>query len=231
MDAQIYGFYIAVASGGSDNFSSDSEGFGFLYHRSTARENEDLQSFLELVRILEVFLSAPSASLRRIRCSETGPEPVFTVETPPALADGCVALQKGALAFIKDFIADDPGMKSTLTTTYLRARMERLVLCPTRSEALLLGNLPYDGSKLTREDGRTFLPMPDWGDVRRPREVLKAYYSSNWRAGFLASRKSGWVEKIVLGRSRRYWADLARERLHARVNGAVESVKKIIGDG
>lgn len=225
INARVRGLYVAVAAGGATNFTEDSSGLGFLYHRSAALEGERLRSLLEATRILEACLGAPASSLRRMKRTQSGVEPVFVSDAAPFRDPRCAAIQQGALGFIRDFAENEPDTPPMLPVGFLRSRVERLVSDPTAEEARLLGALPYDGSKLTREEGGTLLPPPGWGDFRRPRELIRAYYQSAWRAGFLASRDSSLAEKLVLSRSSDYRRDMARQ-LEASFRQVVTRAKR-----
>jgi FMN phosphatase YigB (HAD superfamily) len=193
----LTGMYLAMAPGGQSNFVSDSRGFGFLYNFYYP-EAPDLHGLLELARILEAFLAAPVPSLRRMKQSENGCEPVFVAEVPSRIHPLQMTLQESALQFARELATSTRAEPPRVSAQLARRLMESLKEAPTADQARCIGSFPYDLSN--RDAPITFLPQPDYGGnelAREPGAILKSYYSSNWRSGFIASRSAPWVRWYI----------------------------------
>ncbi|MEO0408199.1 MAG: HAD family hydrolase, partial [Cyanobacteria bacterium P01_A01_bin.135] len=111
-ESKLFGFYLALHERAQKNFDETSMGHGYLYQFGNF-EN-DSKVFLEFAQMIEVFLSAPSESLKKIGKQDGELYPVFMRDTEnPSLHPIVEQMQEGAIAFIREFVASPTASMPT----------------------------------------------------------------------------------------------------------------------
>lgn len=207
-DVKLTGLYIGLSPKHQSTFSEDSAAFGFLYHFHPSWWR-DTRPFLDLARMLELLLAAPTPSVRRMRRAEHGVAPVFVKEPfEEHLNPICEAMQRSALGFAQTFANALPGDPPRLDAELARGLVEGLIASPSPAQARCIGQLPYDKSSFNNDDSSTFLPSPEEAlrEFRsNPRRLHSAFASSNWRHGYLASLDSETLRRLLLASEPALW--------------------------
>jgi len=188
-DTRLTGLYLGTHKDGEGFFAERSEGLGYIHHYY---DEPDMRPFLEMARVLELLLSAPAASLRRMRMTETGPEPEFGATGSRLQHPSVVRMQAAALEFATRFASCCEGHVPRLPTPAARQIVEGLLLTPTPEAARLLGSLPYDAMLLNDDGTQTFLPNPAEGlaGLRKLATYVRHFPRSSWPIGLYHSQPS-----------------------------------------
>jgi predicted HAD superfamily hydrolase len=154
-EAGIFGFYLALHAEGKGNFDEKSLGYGYLYHFDNF--NDDVESFLEIARILEVFLSAPAESLKKFSKKDGVLSPIFMKENKnPKLHPIIEEIHEGGLDFVRDFVKLPTQRIPKLHNYLTRNLLEKFIESPTQEEAFNIGTLPYDANALAADSQPRF---------------------------------------------------------------------------
>ena len=239
LDCRITGLYIALAECGRKNFDARSDGLGFVHHFFQDGGGRDLKGYAELACVLEVLLSAPSPSLRRMRITEEGPKPVYVTDPArTALHPNAAAIQRGALAFVREFASEGrEGYTPTVSAETATKLIQHLVDSPDPVRARVIGSLPYDPHAFNVDRRGVFLPDTDEEGhpldgssvLRRPKALFDAFHDSNWRRGFYSSRTSPLARSLLRTFEPCLWTpDGAAARAYHRSHRLARRVKHAV---
>ncbi|NES19201.1 MAG: hypothetical protein F6K41_09785 [Symploca sp. SIO3E6] len=204
-DANIFGFYLALHARAEINFDEKSQGYGYLYQFDNF--NDDIESFLEISRMVEVFLSAPSESFKKFSKQDGVLKPVFMKKNDnPKLHPTVEQMHEGALDFVRDFVRVPTQQIPTLPNHLVANLLENYIKNPTEEEAFSIGTLPYD-ARTVAEDNEPMFAFPEvkLADfLRNPLSLDKEFKSTFWRSAYYQNHKSP-VLKFFLRYTQKYF--------------------------
>lgn len=189
--ANLFGFYLALHERAQRNFDETSQGYGYLYQFYDFKG--DNKMFLEIAQMVEVFLSAPSESLKKIAKIDGVLSPRFMRETEnPKLHPTVENIHAGAIAFIKEFAQAPTSTMPTIPNHLASNLLEQLIDNPTSSEAYHIGSLPYDANVLAEENEARFaLSQLDIADFfKGPLRLNKEFKDTFWRSAYYKNLES-----------------------------------------
>ena len=226
-EAGIFGFYLALHAEGKGNFDEKSLGYGYLYHFDNF--NDDVESFLEIARILEVFLSAPAESLKKFSKKDGVLSPIFMKENKnPKLHPIIEEIHEGGLDFVRDFVKLPTQRIPKLHNYLTRNLLEKFIESPTQEEAFNIGTLPYDANALAADSQPRFA-FPEINLAiffRNPLRLDKEFKATFWRSAYYENHKSP-IIKIFLRYTQRYFLrrDAFLKRIYKVVYRAYNKIK------
>jgi len=205
-ETNMFGFYLALHEKAKSNFDEKSLGYGYLYQFDNF--NDDVELFLEIARIFEVFLSAPAESLKKFSKKDGVIFPVFMKEENnnlrlhPSLEE----IHEGALDFVKEFVKV-PTLRIPNLPNYLATNLlEQFIENPTQEEAFNIGTLPYDANLLASDTKPKFafseISLANF--LRNPLSLNKEFKATYWRSAYYENHKSQ-IIKFFLRYTQRYF--------------------------
>ena len=205
-DAEIHGFYFALHQNAREKLNSETEGYGYLYHYDDILG--DMEEFLELARIIEVFLSAPFESLKKFSKVNGEITPIYMKDNDsPSLDAEIESVQNGAEQFIKDAVATDYGRQfNKPTPAFVNTLLMQFIRAPSSNEAISIGSLPYEENVIA-EDVNPMFSNPNKGLIDlfvNPFKFSREFSESNWRAAYYRNLDSS-VLKLFLRYTNRYF--------------------------
>jgi predicted HAD superfamily hydrolase len=204
-NANLFGFYLALHTKAKKKFNEKSLGYGYLYHFD--HENHDMDSFLEIARIIEVLLSAPAESLRKMAKKDGVIYPVFMkTNNTPSLHPTIAEIHEGSLAFIRDFLRVPTQNIPTIPRELTANLLQRFIESPTKEEAFNIGILPYDNNVLAAENEPRFaFPQITLKDiVKNPLSLHQEFTTTFWKSAYYENHRSP-VLKFILQYTQRYF--------------------------
>jgi len=218
-EANIFGFYLALHAEAKSNFDEKSLGYGYLYQFDNF--NNDIESFLEIARIIEVFLSAPAESFKKFLKKDGLLYPVFMKENKnPSLHPIVEEIHEGALEFVRDFVRvptqQIPNLPNSLTANLL----EQFIESPTQEEAFNLGTLPYDANALAADSQPRFA-FPEINLINfliNPLMLNKEFKATYWRSAYYENHKSP-IIRFFLRYTQRYF--LTKDTFSSKIYNVV----------
>lgn len=204
-DANLFGFYLALHRKAQKNFNNTSSGYGYLHHFDDC--NNDIQSFLEIARIIEVLLSAPAESLRRFTKKDGTIYPVFVKNNKSCKLHPIVEeIHAGAVEFVRDFLNVPTQQLPTISSDYAANLLNKFIEYPTEEEAYNIGALPYDINILAAENDPKFA-FPDinlMDLIKNPLALNIDLEKTLWRSAYYHNHSSA-IIKFLLRYTQRYF--------------------------
>lgn len=204
-DVKIYGFYLGLHQDAKKNFNEQSMGHGYIYHFDDL--DSDIERFLEVARILEVFLSAPSQSLKNMASKDGEIYPVFMRKnTDSSLHPTIQNMHKGALDFVQLFSKIQTQTIPTLPGYMAANLLTQLLNFPTEEEATAIGTLPYESSSVAddKEPQFAFPNISLTQFLKNPRSLFADFKSTNWRSAYYLNHSS-LILRFILRYTQRYF--------------------------
>ncbi len=227
-NANLFGFYLALHAKAQKHFNEKSLGHGYLYHFD--RYNNDMESFLEIARIIEVLLSAPAESLRKISKKNGVIYPVFIKENKtPKLDETVEEIHQGALEFVRDFLKVPTQQMPTISSYSAANLLKQFIASPTKEEAFNIGILPYDINVLAAENDPKFafpeIQLKDF--IKNPLSLDKEFKTTFWRSAYYKNHQSA-ILKLYLRYTQKYFftQNTYLNKIHNIVYRAYQKIKR-----
>ncbi|NER50436.1 MAG: hypothetical protein F6J92_27950 [Symploca sp. SIO1A3] len=226
--ANIFGFYLALHEQAKDKFDKKSLGYGYLYQFDNF--NNDIESFLEISRMVEVFLSAPAESLKKFSKKDGVLGPVFMKKNDnPKLHPTVAQMHEGALDFVRDFVRVPTQQIPTLPNHLVANLLEKFIENPTEEEAFSIGTLPYD-AKAIADDNEPMFAFPEvklTDLLKNPLSLDKEFKNTFWRSAYYQNHKSP-ILKFFLRYTQKYFItkDPSLSKVYDIVYRTYKKIKK-----
>ncbi len=204
-NAMLYGFYFALHKKATDKFSEKSPGHGYLFNFDDF--GGDIEEFLELARLIEVFLSAPSESFKKFEEVDGELVPRYVRENSnPHLDKTIEEIQRGAEAYIRDYANLPKALQANAPMPLMRHLLMDFIRNPSANEAKQVGAIPYESNVLAAEVSPKFAD-PERGTldvILRPKQFSSEFTISNWRAAYYRNLDSVVAKAFIKLVSRYY---------------------------
>lgn len=184
-NCEVFGYYFALHQEAQSKLGPKSVADSYLYHFDDAHNN--LDNFLVLARLVEVFLTAPYHSLKKLTQIESGEvKPVYLNSHEEVQVHESITLvQEGALSYINKAQQEVSNLTSThLDHQAIRQRFIRLINSPTLREAQVIGDLPYEGNLVDSDDDSRFAKPSTKIKIYSLLRLIQEYNNSNWKAAY-----------------------------------------------
>lgn len=184
---------------------------------------DQTELFLELARIVEVLLSAPSQSFKRFEEVDAKLEPVYLNQVKDNGLDPAIeAVQQGTLQFVHDRIKDDPLGQYIPDQALVKHVFLSFITAPKKYEAQIIGDFPYE-SKMLQDEEKKFLSVNHslLNLLKNPRKALDEFNYSNWRAGYFQCLDSKWIKVFYMFTSRHFYQETALYSLVKKIKNKV----------
>ncbi|NEP59812.1 MAG: hypothetical protein F6K31_22870 [Symploca sp. SIO2G7] len=227
-DANIFGFYLALHENAKSKFDEKSLGYGYLYQFDNF--NNDIESFLEISRMVEVFLSAPAESLKKFSKKDGVLQPIFMKENNnPKLHPTVEQMHEGALDFVRDFVRVPRQQIPTLPNHLIANLLEKFIENPTEEEAFSIGTLPYDARSIAADNEPMFaFPEVKLANfIKNPLSLDKEFKNTFWRSAYYQNQKSP-ILKFFLRYTQKYFItrDASLSKIYDVVYRAYKKIKR-----
>jgi len=220
--SSLHGFYLALHRMAKEKLTGDSIGHGFLFQFDTTEQNTEL--FIELAKVAEVLLSAPSESFKRFKEVDGALEPVYISENGANnLAPAIAQMQQGSLKFVQEQLAFDPEGQYMPDKALVKNAFLNFIEQPRQYEAEIFGALPYEANMLQGEEKPFIEANNSIKEVfKNPKKAVEAFNDSHWRGGYYQNTKSYPIRMLYQFASRYFYEKTPAYRLLRKIKKRIK---------